>query len=400
MPLEKALDLITEADLQQLVADAVAEGKSIEYKASLPDNTHEGRREFLADVSSFANAAGGHLIFGIREENGVPADVCGIPDADVDAQLLQLENVIRDSIEPRIPGLTMQPVPLSTEGIALVIRIPHSWAQPHVVSYRRHWRFYSRNSAGKYPLDVSEVRAACVLSETIAERIALFRSERLGRIASGETPVVVGDTAKMVLHIVPFGAFNPDARFDISSITHDIWTLEPICGSVAGHRYNLEGLVSYDHPSGPEGPPYVQVFRNGIVEAVETRVLPFRFDDEEIPRIPSVAYEEELLKALPRYLLVQEQLGVSPPLVVMLTLLGVRGYVMAVRHKLDRFGEHAYPIDRDVLLLPEAVMESFEIEPGKLMQPIFDAIWNAAGWPRSMNYDEAGMWGKGPNYRR
>lgn len=26
----------------------------------------------------------------------------------------------------------------------------------------------------------------------------------------------------------------------------------------------------------------------------------------------------------------------------------------------------------------------------KVIRPVFDSIWNAAGWPRSMNYDEAG----------
>jgi hypothetical protein len=29
------------------------------------------------------------------------------------------------------------------------------WVVPHVVSYKRHWRYYSRNSSGKYPLDIA-----------------------------------------------------------------------------------------------------------------------------------------------------------------------------------------------------------------------------------------------------
>lgn len=62
-----------------------------------------------------------------------------------------------------------------------------------------------------------------------------------------------------------------------------------------------------------------------------------------------------------------------------------------------RWREHGYPIDRDALISPEILVESFEIDPTKVMRPIFDSIWNAAGWPRSMNYDEAGEWGKGIN---
>ncbi len=398
MPLDKAFDSITEADLQSLVADGVVEGKTIEYKAALPDSTYDSMKDLLADVSSFANAAGGHLVFGMVEEGGMPVDVCGLHGVDADAQLLRIENIVRDGIQPRIPGLLMRGVPLSGEAVAIVIRIPSSWAQPHVVQYRRHWRFYSRNSTGKYPLDVSEVRAACVLSESIAERMALFRSERLGRIVAGQTPVPVGDDAKMVLHILPFGAFHLGARLDIASLGSAIRTLDPIGAHVSGHSYNLDGLVTYAHGTDPHGPPYVQVFRSGAIEAVETRMLPFKFADDDPPRIPSVTYETQLLARLPTYLSLQERLGLAPPLVIMLSLIGVSGYVMGVTTQLGHSREHEYPIDRDVLLLPEVMVDTFAVEPAEVMQPIFDSVWNAAGWARSMNYDESGNWGKGPNY--
>jgi hypothetical protein len=26
------------------------------------------------------------------------------------------------------------------------------------------------------------------------------------------------------------------------------------------------------------------------------------------------------------------------------------------------------------------------------LRPLFDAVWNAAGWERSFNYDEKGKW--------
>ena len=97
MSLEKPLESITEADLQSLVADKIPEGKTIEYKRSLPDSTYESKKEFLADISSLANAAGGHLIIGIEEDNGTPSDLCGLSNIDPDAEILRLENLIRDS---------------------------------------------------------------------------------------------------------------------------------------------------------------------------------------------------------------------------------------------------------------------------------------------------------------
>lgn len=64
MALNRPLDSVEESDLQELIDNQVPEGKTIEYKEALPGNSDGDKKEFLADVSSFANAAGGDLIFG------------------------------------------------------------------------------------------------------------------------------------------------------------------------------------------------------------------------------------------------------------------------------------------------------------------------------------------------
>jgi hypothetical protein len=51
-----------------------------------------------------------------------------------------------------------------------------------------------------------------------------------------------------------------------------------------------------------------------------------------------------------------------------------------------------YPIDRDALIIPEIIVENYECNPAEVMRPLFDAIWNAAGWERSRNYNETGQW--------
>ena len=61
----KSLDKITESDLQELIDNGVAEGKTLDYKEKLSGNSDAEKKEFLYDVSSFANASGGNLIFGI-----------------------------------------------------------------------------------------------------------------------------------------------------------------------------------------------------------------------------------------------------------------------------------------------------------------------------------------------
>ncbi len=66
MSINKLFEAIEESDLQALVDNNVPEGKTLEYKESLHSDHPTEKKEFLADVSSFANAAGGDLIHGIR----------------------------------------------------------------------------------------------------------------------------------------------------------------------------------------------------------------------------------------------------------------------------------------------------------------------------------------------
>jgi predicted HTH transcriptional regulator len=88
---DKPLDAITEEDLQHLVRERVAERKRIEYKESLPGGSTDEKREFLYDVSSLANAVGGHLVFGMKEDAGVATEVCGLETADRDRDISRLE---------------------------------------------------------------------------------------------------------------------------------------------------------------------------------------------------------------------------------------------------------------------------------------------------------------------
>ena len=98
----KPLDFISEQDLADLVQNGVPETRDLEYKQALPGNSDSGKREFLADVSSLANASGGDLVIGVREEEGVAVDVTGVEVRSLDAEKLRLENIIRDGVQPRI----------------------------------------------------------------------------------------------------------------------------------------------------------------------------------------------------------------------------------------------------------------------------------------------------------
>ncbi|MDP2362499.1 MAG: ATP-binding protein, partial [Ignavibacteria bacterium] len=146
MSLKKSLNNIVESDLLELINNSIPESKTIDYKKEIIGDTRDDKKEFLADVSSFANAIGGFIVFGMNEEKGVATELIGLNNIDPDAEILRLENIIRDGIEPRIFGISIKSLKLSNSNYSIIIYIPNSWAKPHVVNFSKHWRFYSRNS--------------------------------------------------------------------------------------------------------------------------------------------------------------------------------------------------------------------------------------------------------------
>ncbi len=397
MPLSIPLAEIGETDLQSLIEGKVAEQKTIEYKVALPDNSHDSRREFLADVSSFANTAGGDILFGVAEDAGIPIDLPGVGPADVDAEILRLENLLRDGIEPRMQGASMRAVPLQSGTVVLVVRVPESWNKPHAVSYQGHWRFYARNSAGKYALDVQELRSAFMATEATVDRIRRFHFDRLERIRSNESPVPLPTKAKVVLHMIPYSAFSPGSSLDLESVQKEQYSGRLIYAPVSGTRFNLDGFLLFDEPREAQSAAYLQIFRSGIFESVSTRIFT---EVQGQGTIPSVVFEQELSQTLASYVAVHRDLSIAPPTIVLVALLGVRGFNLAVKNSLDIWFRHTHNIDRDALLLPDVLMEDYGTDPTVILRPVFDSLWNAAGWSKSLGYDDAGNWGKGPNFLR
>ncbi len=162
--INKQLEDIIEADLQYLIDEERIEKKVLEYKSETPRNSDSEKKEFLADVSSFANTIGGDIIYGVIENRntGKPEKLEGIEIENVDHEILRLDHIMRDGIEPNIPSsaLNIKEIQLKNSKYILIIRIIRSWLNPHRVSFKAWDRFYTRSTNGKYRYDVQELRAA------------------------------------------------------------------------------------------------------------------------------------------------------------------------------------------------------------------------------------------------
>lgn len=392
--ISKDFEAIAKEDIEALVTNAVSERRTIEYKEKLPGGTDEEKKEFLADASSFANAGGGDLIYGIREKRNGNGKSMGIPDAaeglagrNADLEVRRLEDMLRAGLDPRIPAVRIKSLGGFPAGPVILLRIPKSWASPHMVSFKNSSRFFSRTSAGKHQLDVREIRASFIASNSLGERMSAFRSDRIGKVLTGETPVLLEPNPKVILHLLPISAFAESLTIDLKTVqalpNSDFYLM----GSQGSKtpRFNFDGYLLYDEMRVPERPlccSYVQLFRNGIIEAVWTN-----FVREQALLIGPL--ERELLKALPKHLKLQQKLGIESPLFVAISLVGAKNLVILTNDQIH-CQLFSRPIDRDVLLTAEVSLEEAVSNLDYLLRPAFDTIWQAGGWPRSLGYDESG----------
>ena len=150
------LSLKTEAELQALHTGNVKESLYLEYKSSgAVDKKDDGKKiEMARDVSAFANAEGGQIVYGMTESEHEPTGL----DAGLDPKSypeIWFEQVLQQHITPNIPRLTIRHVRLTYERVAVVVTIPATNGDPHQVS---DGRYYRRHNYNRLPMEHYEVR--------------------------------------------------------------------------------------------------------------------------------------------------------------------------------------------------------------------------------------------------
>lgn len=394
---------VTAQVLKRLVDDRVKEGLQLEYKETLPNE--KGREKFLTSITALVNSAGGDLIYGIRakrdEEDtptGEPDSIVGITGVNLDQEKLRLEQWIRTCIEPPLI-VTMEIIERGIETPCLLIRVPRSWSGLHMVKTYDN-PFYGRNSGGKYPLSITEIRAGFVVAETVRDRVRQYRGERIGRILREEAPTNLGPGPKIVFHALPLN-FDEEVWLRFRNAERDAAVikggiplylhLQLINRPVQNWHYNTDGFLTKTvepHNS------YVQVFRNGGIEAVDvTLIRPRGLDDrnDELKVIHGINIERGVIRVLQGYQRFWTFLGVAGPIALFLTLTGVSG--CGIIAKSGQILRHEFVgFDRDCLMTSDVVMADLSVAADRALKPLFDFIWNAGGYAESPHYNKDDSW--------
>src|SRR5688500_1410513 len=176
----------------------VAESERLEFKRDAYGRADDDIREFLKDISSIANAAGGLLFVGVdaNAEDRV-VSLPGIENGVEEAS--RMLSSCRASLEEQIVGLEFGLVEVAPGRHVLVWGIPRSTRAPHMITYNGLNQFWRRHGRQKARMTIEESRAACLRVEGIRASIEAFTKER----HRAQLALVKGHEGRMLLSATP-----------------------------------------------------------------------------------------------------------------------------------------------------------------------------------------------------
>ena len=375
--IDKKIELIEISDLQQLIDNSVSESKYIEYKRDLKINTGDERKEFLADVSSFANANGGYILFGIEEDSvtKLPNSLCPFDYKNDDELIRQIESMLQDSISPRIPDIQIRLLEAEHGKGILLIQIEPSYMSPHRVIHKGHDKFYTRNSKGKYPMDIDELRQAFTYADKLNQQIETYKLDRCSAIAANRYSLLRDDYPIFIIQSIPLSAFRNKNILSVKQIELAVSKFKNF--NAYYEQIVIDGIMFKD---ADQKKSFVHYKTNGILEKCTSRYFNPNFNGKKF--IYGKAFIESVIEEMNSMLEYYKRIDISTPIVLSCSIMNGLGY--SISEYDDEYGE----IDRDALLIPDVIINDSSVPAEIILKPVFDAIWNACGYTHCNAYDD------------
>ena len=383
---------------QAAIRAAASESSSLDYKAAWYEETEGGRKEFAKDISAFANKSGGLLIIGVKEANGLPVEIPGVPGDTVDRKLLWLESVARTGMAPHLPGIAF--VAFEMDGKQLVaVDVPRGADLPYEVPVAGA-RFFVREERSVRTMSREEIKFAVRREADINQRIAAFCDERWRALrghTSGESKALQQGQGACQLIVFPVFEGSFEHRFDIPSIKSRFPSYPEFNRrEIYNPRATLDGL-EYRKSDLNDGKlqGFARLFRHGAIQVADGYIMDFR-EGERGPRPhPGSALMDGLLNSIKHGVETCQSVTGAETFLIDFRILTRIGYHIAFFH--DPFGDRAGVADRDELLFDAHVLN---IEEGWVQnvpahcKPLLDQVWQAFGFDDCRYFDEAGQYAK------
>lgn len=155
-------------DLEKYVQLGIQESLHLDYKDSRA-LAKKQRDEIVKDVSSFANADGGVLIFGIKEKDHLPESLDeGVLNQEISREWI--DQILQANITPPISGIEIHQIPKNKTNSYYVVKIPKSYRGPHQASDKKYYKRYNFKSS---PMDHYEIQDVASRREILPGQVSL-----------------------------------------------------------------------------------------------------------------------------------------------------------------------------------------------------------------------------------
>ena len=376
-----------EKDLNVLIGNPdYHENEYIDYKKNFSfleiskdkkDQITQKKGEFKSDVCAFANAEGGYLIFGISDDNGCAAELCGvdIPNDNTDKFELDRRNDLA-GIQPRCPYLSFHFIKLENGKYIVIIYIKHDSFAPYLhVQDEKNYQAFRRTGNRKAAMTYTELRNMFNHSLSLDKEIYNYRKERIQYYS--EQSEEENDTYSrfLLLHIIPETFTDPSFnqnmlvlskkyRYDFSSIFYDFACGQRMNPCVDGLRFLSENN-SYALEE-------CYLYNNGVIECFES-LSQHIFISSKYPDgfFATGSYWREIDITIKRYRNIFKKIIKDQRVLVCISIIGCKG-LQTQEQSFDRYTRYLGSIDRYMVLCNPIILndldddDDFEIQIKRL----------------------------------
>lgn len=398
--LNKKFEDITSQDIDALIELSISESQKLEFKQSVWGRGDEDIREMLRDITSMANAYGGYILIGLKEnsETGIAQEVESIINADDEKD--RIFSSCLANIEPRIIGLDIKTIEIDEENKILLMKIPNS-LNLHIITFRGLYQFWKRHDRQKTRMTVDEIKDSFFVNHSYDESKKDFIDKR-----DKDIKEIINNKPFFILGAIPQKINNEAVNIfdeEIKNILQDSiegerhagWNFSQISllGMTTPTFYGLR--VGANHI-------YQELHRNGYFEAGislqehsfffvspeeylerQSQLPPETLDYPLLYNMPVVEYTLSFLNKLK---LISNYLNEETQYSIFIKFLNTKKMIMKPYRQGIDLTEHYYNVwERNDLIIEPMTFEF--VDPVLMTKEVCDRVWQAFGYEKQPYYN-------------
>jgi len=251
----RPLQDLTLYDFETLVQNHIPEGPSLEYKQFCYADNAESIREMLRDITAMANAGGGYIIIGIRDDgHDRAAEIVPMPSPREKVQAIRQRCL--EGIADRIRNFDVQAYECGDNTGIIAIHIPPSDKRPHMVIRDRRTDFVLRHGTDKFNMTMDEIRHA-FLTNPLFRQQTEYELLDSGKYVRNRPIQRSAEAGPPYARIFTEGAVNQFLQkyMTYQTFPQVLVIVSPFISNLAGELYELPDIIA--HINKTQTPTYV-----------------------------------------------------------------------------------------------------------------------------------------------